>query len=232
MKIQSIELFKVPPRWLFLKMTTDDGIVGWGEPVVEGKADSVAACVSELRDQLIGQDPRNIEAIWQTMYRCNFYRGGPVLTSAMSGIDCRHEEDTLRQMSILTGRLMDGCEELDSAASGELESCLRESLDHLQLCGAITYLDSHCDGKMPIFTMIAAYDFFETVIETLLPQLNAMMVTVKCAGNAIHLQMQMGCHESMPELTGFQLPGGTISCVVQEEDIIIKAHLPGGDGAC
>jgi len=87
MKIQNIELFKVPPRWLFLKMTTDDGIVGWGEPVVEGKADSVAACVNELRDQLIGQDPRNIEALWQTMYRCNFYRGGPVLTSAMSGIE-------------------------------------------------------------------------------------------------------------------------------------------------
>lgn len=87
MKIQSMELFKVPPRWLFLKITTDDGVVGWGEPVVEGKADTVAACVNELRDQLIGKDPRHIEALWQTMYRCNFYRGGPVLTSAMSGIE-------------------------------------------------------------------------------------------------------------------------------------------------
>ena len=87
MKIQNIELFKEPPRWLFLKLTTDDGLVGWGEPVVEGKADAVAACVNELREQLIGQDPRNIEQLWQTMYRCNFYRGGPVLTSAMSGIE-------------------------------------------------------------------------------------------------------------------------------------------------
>lgn len=87
MKIQSIELFKVPPRWLFLKMNTDEGFIGWGEPVVEGKADAVAACVNELSEQLIGQDPRDIERLWQTMYRCNFYRGGPVLTSAMSGIE-------------------------------------------------------------------------------------------------------------------------------------------------
>lgn len=87
MKIQSIELFKVPPRWVFLKITTDDGLVGWGEPIVEGKADSVMACVRELSDQLIGEEAGSIEYLWQKMYRCNFYRGGPVLTSAMSGIE-------------------------------------------------------------------------------------------------------------------------------------------------
>ena len=87
MKITQLELFKVPPRWLFLKISTDEGIVGWGEPIVEGKAETVRACVQELSEQLIGKDPRNIEELWQTMYRCNFYRGGPVLTSAMSGIE-------------------------------------------------------------------------------------------------------------------------------------------------
>lgn len=87
MKIQNMELFKVPPRWLILKLTTDDGIVGWGEPIVEGKADAVRACVEELKDQLLGREAGNIEELWQTMYRCNFYRGGPVLTSAMSGIE-------------------------------------------------------------------------------------------------------------------------------------------------
>ena len=71
-----MELFKVPPRWLFLKLTTDDGIVGWGEPIVEGKADAVRACVEELKDQLLGREAGNIEELWQTMYRCNFYRGG------------------------------------------------------------------------------------------------------------------------------------------------------------
>lgn len=87
MKVQSIELFKVPPRWLFLKMTTDDGIVGWGEPIVEGKADTVLACVEEMKDYVIGANPYNIEDIWQTLYRGSFYRGGPVLTSAISGIE-------------------------------------------------------------------------------------------------------------------------------------------------
>ncbi len=85
--IERIELFKVPPRWLFVKITTKEGIVGWGEPVVEGKADTVAACVKELEQYLIGKSARNIEDIWQILYRGGFYRGGPILMSAISGID-------------------------------------------------------------------------------------------------------------------------------------------------
>ncbi len=85
--IDKIELFKVPPRWLFLKMTTKQGVIGWGEPVVEGKADTVEACVKELEQYIIGKDASNIEDIWQTLYRGGFYRGGPILMSAISGID-------------------------------------------------------------------------------------------------------------------------------------------------
>ncbi|ULL13729.1 galactonate dehydratase [Paenibacillus sp. H1-7] len=87
MKIRSMELFKVPPRWLFLKVTTDDGIVGWGEPIVEGKADTVRAAVEEMSEFLIGRDPGHIEDLWQVLYRGGFYRGGPILTSAISGIE-------------------------------------------------------------------------------------------------------------------------------------------------
>lgn len=87
MKIAKIELFKVAPRWLFLKMTTDDGLVGWGEPVIEGKADTVAAAVEELGEQLIGHSATDIEDAVQQMYRTGFYRGGPILTSAISGIE-------------------------------------------------------------------------------------------------------------------------------------------------
>ena len=87
MKIRSIELFKVPPRWLLLKMTTESGLVGWGEPIVEGKADSVAACVKELGEQLIGHSAADVEDAFQMMYRGGFYRGGPILNSAMSGIE-------------------------------------------------------------------------------------------------------------------------------------------------
>ncbi len=87
MKIHSLELFTVPPRWLFLKITTDSGLVGWGEPIVEGKAATVAACVREMGECVIGRNPEHIEDIWQTLYRGGFYRGGPIMTSALSGIE-------------------------------------------------------------------------------------------------------------------------------------------------
>lgn len=87
MKIKSYELFTVPPRWLFLKVETDDGLVGWGEPVIEGKAATVKAAVEELMDTIIGRDPMDIEGIWNELYRSGFYRGGPILMSAIAGID-------------------------------------------------------------------------------------------------------------------------------------------------
>ena len=87
MKIRSYELFQVPPRWLFLKIETDEGIVGWGEPVIEGKAATVKAAVDEMMEYLIGKDPMNIEDHWNVLYRAGFYRGGPILMSAIAGID-------------------------------------------------------------------------------------------------------------------------------------------------
>ena len=87
MKIVKLTTYLVPPRWCFLRIETDDGVVGWGEPVVEGRAATVAAAVEELSDYLIGQDPRRINDLWQVMYRGGFYRGGPILMSAIAGID-------------------------------------------------------------------------------------------------------------------------------------------------
>ncbi|HEY8513484.1 MAG TPA: galactonate dehydratase [Cyclobacteriaceae bacterium] len=87
MKISHYELFLVPPRWLFLKVETDEGINGWGEPVIEGRAATVGAAVKELMEYLIGKDPMRIEDHWNVMYRGGFYRGGPILMSAISGID-------------------------------------------------------------------------------------------------------------------------------------------------
>lgn len=87
MKITKLETFFVKPRWLFLKVSTDEGLVGWGEPVVEGRSQTVAAAIQEIGRYLIGQDPRRIEHHWQAIYRGQFYRGGPVLCSALSGIE-------------------------------------------------------------------------------------------------------------------------------------------------
>jgi len=87
LQIEKIDIFKVPPRWLFLKMTTKSGLVGWGEPVVEGKAATVEACINELSKFIIGRSANSIEDIWQTLYCGGFYRGGPILMSSLSGID-------------------------------------------------------------------------------------------------------------------------------------------------
>ena len=87
MKITKLTTFIVPPRWCFLKVETDEGVTGWGEPVVEGRAHTVAAAVEELSDYLIGKDPRNIEDIWTVLYRGGFYRGGAIHMSALAGID-------------------------------------------------------------------------------------------------------------------------------------------------
>jgi len=87
MKIAKLELFKVAPRWLFLKITADCGLEGWGEPVIEGRAETVAAAVREAEPLLLGKDAGHIEDIWQMLYRSGFYRGGPILSSAISGIE-------------------------------------------------------------------------------------------------------------------------------------------------
>lgn len=106
--IRSLELFAVPPRWLFLKVTTESGIVGWGEPVVEGRAETVRAAVLELSDYLIGKDASQIEEIWQVLYRGGFYRGGPILTSAISGIEQALWDIRGKQLGLPVHELMGG----------------------------------------------------------------------------------------------------------------------------
>ncbi len=85
--VESFELFEVPPRWLFLKISTAGGLTGWGEPVVEGRAKTVRAAVEELKAFVIGRPANRVEDLWQVLYRGGFYRGGPVLMSALAGID-------------------------------------------------------------------------------------------------------------------------------------------------
>ena len=87
MKIKAGNTYLVRPRWGFVEICTDDGLCGWGEAVLEGHAATVQACVEEMREYLIGADPRRIEDIWTTLYRAGFYRGGGVLMSAIAGID-------------------------------------------------------------------------------------------------------------------------------------------------
>src|SRR5215467_4237680 len=87
LKVTKLETFLVKPRWLFLKVHTNAGIVGLGEPITEGRALTCAEAVKEIEPYLVGKDPRRVAHHWQAIYRHAFYRGGPILTSALSGID-------------------------------------------------------------------------------------------------------------------------------------------------
>lgn len=87
LRITKVDTFLVPPRWLFLRIETKCGLEGWGEPVIEGKAATVEACIREFTPLILGRSANDIEDMWQVLYRGGFYRGGPVMMSALSGID-------------------------------------------------------------------------------------------------------------------------------------------------
>ncbi|KAA5604670.1 galactonate dehydratase [Roseospira marina] len=108
MRITALKTYRVPPRWLFLKVETDEGLAGWGEPVIEGRAATVEAAVHELSEYVIGKDPRRIEDLWQTLYRGGFYRGGPILMSAIAGIDQALWDITGKALGVPVHALMGG----------------------------------------------------------------------------------------------------------------------------
>ncbi|MBI1295553.1 galactonate dehydratase [bacterium] len=88
MKITSLEILRVPPSWVWVRVHTDAGLVGLGEPYLENHPDVVIAEVRRLEPFLIGQDPTRVEELWQVMYTSGLgYVGGPVKMSAISGID-------------------------------------------------------------------------------------------------------------------------------------------------
>jgi galactonate dehydratase len=86
-QIIRVETFMVPPRWLFVRVETASGIVGWGEATCEGRSETVRTAVQQLSEVLIGADALRIEDHWQVMTKGSFYRGGPILASAVSGVD-------------------------------------------------------------------------------------------------------------------------------------------------
>ena len=107
-KLSRIELFRVPPRWLFVRVEADDGAVGWGEASLEGHAEAVEGAFAALRERFVGADPEAIEDIWQVGYRGGFYRGGPVLMSALSGLDQALWDMKGKRLGVPVWRLMGG----------------------------------------------------------------------------------------------------------------------------
>lgn len=157
MKINNIRLYPVPPRWLFLAIDTDQGLTGWGEPVIEGRAHTVAAAVNELSSYLIGKDPRQVNDLWQTLYRGGFYRGGPILMSAIAGIDQALWDIKGKDLGVPVYELLGGaCREKmktyswvggDDPAdeSRQIQALLDQGWDTFKLngCGRLKMVDSY-----------------------------------------------------------------------------------------
>ncbi len=85
-KVTKIETFVLKNSWVFVKISTDAGITGWGE-MLKDDAKACAAGALEVADYLVGKDPRPVVNHWQAIHRGSFYRGGPIKTAILSGID-------------------------------------------------------------------------------------------------------------------------------------------------
>ncbi|KAL3464341.1 hypothetical protein BJX64DRAFT_275840 [Aspergillus heterothallicus] len=106
--IVRIEHFRIPPRWLFVKVTDANGNYGWGEASLEGHSEAVEGCLVSFAERFCGMDADDIEHIWQNGYRMGFYRGGPVLMSALSGVDIALWDLKARQLELPIYQLLGG----------------------------------------------------------------------------------------------------------------------------
>ncbi|CAB3776743.1 galactonate dehydratase [Pararobbsia alpina] len=161
MKITKLTTYRLPPRWMFLKIETDEGIVGWGEPVIEGRARTVETAVVEMGESLIGQDPSRINDIWQTLYRSNFYRGGPILMSAIAGIDQALWDIKGKALGVpvyqLLGGLVRDKMKTYSWVGGDRPSDIVEQMKKLMAVGFDTFKMNGCE-EMGIVDSARAVD--------------------------------------------------------------------------
>jgi len=121
-------------------------------------------------------------------------------------------------------------EEDSILSSRELEYCIRESMDNLNLAGIFTSFNSHCEGEAYLKSIIAAYDFYEVLAERLLDEMTAMMVNLFCSGDKIHMNIQMGCTEEIAQqvLDDVFLSYGTFQYEIMEEDVVIDVTITEG----
>ena len=124
-------------------------------------------------------------------------------------------------------------EECPIIPAREMEYCLWESLQNLQMGDVYTLLDAKCEGSLRMEYVIAAYDFYEDVVERLLEKMNAMIVHISCSQQTLKMRLQMGCTDLISEhtLNGLNLPFGTFRYEIQDEDIIFNLEFSEG-GAC
>lgn len=169
MKIVTIEQFFPKPRVRLVKVTTDTGLVGWGETTLEGKARSTTAAVEELSDYLIGKDPLRIEHHWQHIYRSAFFRGGNILMSALSGLDQALWDIAGKHFGVPVHQLLGGAVRDRirvyahwgiGSLTDEGKAAARERLDFLQKSGGYDAYKSGPGGKWRAHEPPAVIDDF------------------------------------------------------------------------
>ena len=112
----------------------------------------------------------------------------------------------------------------------EIEYCIRESLDNLQLASVSMLLNAKCEGNIPLSCLLAAYDFYESLVEMLLDQITAMMVRISCKDGALKMNLQIGCTNCIETsaMDAICVHGGKFAYTVQEEDIVIDYEIAEG----
>ena len=151
MLIDRVETFAVAPRWLFVRIQTDAGIVGWGEGSLEGNSGIVRAAIDQFAEYLIGKDPANIEDHWQVLTKGGFYRGGPVLASAVAGIDQALWDIAGKSLGVPVHRLLGGAVRDRIRAYGWVGGDdPNEVSDHIaaQLAVGLTAVKMNASGRM------------------------------------------------------------------------------------
>ena len=169
MKIATIDQFFPMPRVRLVKVTTDTGLVGWGETTLEGKARSTRVAVEELSDYLIGKDPLRIEHHWQHIYRSAFFRGGNILMSALSGLDQALWDIAGKHLGVPVHKLLGGAVRDRirvyahwgiGSLTDEGKAAARERLDFLQKSGGYDAYKSGPGGKWRAHEPPAVIDDF------------------------------------------------------------------------
>ena len=133
MKISSFAVYRVKPRWIFIKLVTDEGIEGWGEMISGTKTETVVAGATELAQTLIGRDPFAIETLWQELYN-SFFRGGPINATIVSGIetalwDIKGKALNVPIYELLGGRARDRIKVYSWIGGDRPDDVVREALD-------------------------------------------------------------------------------------------------------
>lgn len=133
MKISLFAVYRVKPRWIFIKLVTDEGIEGWGEMISGTKTETVVAGATELAQTLIGRDPFAIETLWQELYN-SFFRGGPINATIVSGIetalwDIKGKALNVPIYELLGGRARDRIKVYSWIGGDRPDDVVREALD-------------------------------------------------------------------------------------------------------